>query len=168
MVSDERPVNEAKDRPASGEPEAPTPAAPAAAAAAARPAAMRPGFLRRHWGPVALASVVLVPALIFVAWAWIALTFSYSEGERAGWVQKFSRKGWVCKTWEGELAQVNLPGAAPVVFPFSVRDEAVASEILRHMGERVSIRYEQHVGVPTRCFGETQYFVTSVHRVPGP
>ena len=129
------------------------------------PAPRRAGWVRRHWGPALLAAIVLIPVLVFSLWAWATLSYSYSEGERAGWVQKFSEKGWICKTWEGELAMVNIPGTAPEIFRFSVRDDAVASEILRHMGERVTLRYEQHVGVPSSCFGETEYFVTSVHRV---
>ena len=111
------------------------------------------------WG--ALATVVLVP-LYFVA----ALGWNYSTGERAGWVQKFSHKGWLCKTWEGELALVSMPGATQEKFLFTVRDEAVAQEINRAMGKRVSLHYEQKVGLPTRCFGETRHYVTRVSIVP--
>jgi hypothetical protein len=95
----------------------------------------------------------------------LALRFSYSTGERAGYVQKFSRKGWLCKTWEGQLAMVNLPGAMPELFAFTVRDDAVATRINAAMGQRVALSYEQHVGLPTTCFGETDYFVTDVRRV---
>lgn len=111
------------------------------------------------WG--ALATVVLVP-LYFLA----ALNWNYSTGERAGWVQKFSHKGWLCKTWEGELALVSMPGATQEKFLFTVRDEAVAQEINRAMGKRVSLHYEQKVGLPTRCFGETRHYVTRVSIVP--
>jgi hypothetical protein len=111
------------------------------------------------WG--ALATVVLVP-LYFLA----ALSWNYSTGERAGWVQKFSHKGWLCKTWEGELALVSMPGATQEKFLFTVRDEAVAQEINRAMGKRVSLHYEQKVGLPTRCFGETRHYVTRVSIVP--
>jgi hypothetical protein len=76
-------------------------------------------------------------------------------------VQKFSRKGWVCKTWEGELAMANLPGTMPEVFAFSVRDEATAAKLNGMMGKRVVLTYEQHLGIPTDCFGETSYFVVS-------
>ena len=109
-----------------------------------------------------LAAVVIVPVLLFALYTWTTLTFSYSQGERAGYVQKFSKKGWVCKTWEGELAMANLPGAMPEIFRFSVRDDAVARQIERNMGRRVSLAYKQHRGVPTSCFGETEYFVTDV------
>jgi hypothetical protein len=119
----------------------------------------------RRRGCFFLAVVVVLGALLFALYVWIALSYNYSEGERAGYVQKFSRKGWVCKTWEGELAMVNLPGAMPELFNFTVRDEAVARQLNENMGKRVTLHYAQHVGLPTSCFGETQYFVTGVRFV---
>ncbi len=106
----------------------------------------------------------LLLAAVVSLWIWAALQYSYSTGDRAGYVQKFSKKGWVCKTWEGELALVSLPGAMPEIFAFSVRDEAVSKEINRHLGERVALTYEQHKGLPS-CLGETEYFITRVRRV---
>ena len=123
---------------------------------------------RRRWPWMILVFAVLVPGLVVALWSWVALSFSYSEGERAGYVQKFSKKGWVCKTWEGEIAMASMPGTMPEVFRFSVRDEAVAREITKSMGQRVSITYEQHKGVPTSCFGETDYYVTKVQTVAQP
>jgi hypothetical protein len=120
---------------------------------------------RRGRGKLILLLVLLVPILLFALYTWIALNFDYSEGERAGYVQKFSRKGWICKTWEGELAMVNLPGAMPEIFRFTVRDDAVAERINQSLGQRVRLHYEQHMGIPTTCFGETDYFVTDVERV---
>lgn len=93
---------------------------------------------------------------------WIMWTWSYSAGERAGWVQKLSHKGWLCKTWEGELALVSMPGATPEKFEFTVHDEATAEAINQVMGRRVSLHYEEKVGLPTSCFGETRHFVTGV------
>jgi len=113
-------------------------------------------------------TLVLAPifaALMLAAYVWLALRFSYSTGERAGYVQKFSRKGWLCKTWEGQLAMANLPGAMPELFAFTVRDDAVAARINAAMGQRVALSYEQHVGLPTSCFGETDYFVTDVRQI---
>jgi hypothetical protein len=92
----------------------------------------------------------------------------YSEGDRAGYVQKFSKKGWLCKTWEGELAMASMPGAMPEIFAFTVRDDSVAAEINRHMGDRVTVTYEEHRGVPTTCFGETPYFVVGVRPIQPP
>jgi len=100
-----------------------------------------------------------------VLWTWATLSYDYSDGERAGYVQKLSRKGWVCKTWEGELALVNLPGAMPEIFYFSVRDDAVTKRIQEVVGKRVALTYEEHIGVPTNCFGETDYFVVDVRAV---
>jgi hypothetical protein len=107
-------------------------------------------------------ALVLVPIVAFALWTWVALNWSYSDGDRAGWVQKISRKGWLCKTWEGELAMSNVPGSMPEVFHFSVRDDAVAQQINTQSGKRVSLHYEEHKGIPTSCFGETDYFVTAV------
>jgi hypothetical protein len=99
-------------------------------------------------------------------YTWAAFQYDFSEGQRAGYVQKFSRKGWICKTWEGELAMANLPGAMPEIFAFTVRDDALAARINQSMGQRVAVTYEQHRGLPTTCFGETQYFVTDVRPAP--
>ena len=113
---------------------------------------------------IVLAAVLffLLPAAAFAAWTAITLSYSYSQGERTGYVQKLSRKGWLCKTWEGELAIVNLPGSNPQIFNFSIRDELVAKQVLADAGQRVALNYNQHQGVPTRCFGETEYFITGV------
>ena len=110
-------------------------------------------------------TVVLIAVLGFGGWTWATLSYNYSDGERAGYVQKLSRKGWICKTWEGELALVNLPGAMPEIFHFSVRDDAVAKRIQQSVGKRVALSYEQHIGIPTTCFGDTQYFVVNIQLV---
>lgn len=110
-----------------------------------------------------LALAVVALLLLVGAWFAFAWRWSYSDGERAGWVQKLSRKGWVCKTWEGELALVSLPGTASVEkFYFTVHDEAAAQAINKVMGRRVNLHYEEKVGLPGSCFGETRYFVTGV------
>jgi hypothetical protein len=124
-------------------------------------AATPPPRRRRKLGFILLMIPVLA-VLLFALYTWLALRFSYSEGERAGYVQKFSRKGWLCKTWEGELAMVNLPGTMPELFAFSVRDENIARSMNETLGKRVRLHYEQHKGLPTACFGETDYFVTEV------
>jgi hypothetical protein len=113
-------------------------------------------------GKALLVSVlaVLLLAGATAAYTWAALSWSYSEGERVGYVQKLSRKGWLCKTWEGELAMVTMPGAIPEKFYFSVRTDEVAARLNKSMGKRVGLKYSQHLGVPTRCFGETEYYVS--------
>jgi hypothetical protein len=131
--------------------------------AGTRPAAPRRTLGQRLRRFVILLVLVLVAGLALYTWA--AWSFAYSEGERAGYVQKFSKKGWICKTWEGELAMASLPGAMPEVFAFTVVDSKVAEEINRAMGERVSLHYEQHVGLPTTCFGDTSYFVNQIRKV---
>ena len=106
--------------------------------------------------------VVLGAIALFVIYILIALNWSYSTGERAGFLQKVSNKGWICKTWEGELSLVAMPGAAPEKFLFTVRDEAVAQQLNAVAGKRVTLKYEQHRGLPTSCFGDTDYFVVGV------
>ena len=124
-----------------------------------------PSWRRRHWGVLTLLAVVIVPAALFAAWAGFTLNWAYSAGQRAGYVQKISQKGWICKTWEGELAQANLPGTMPQIFKFSVRSDSIAHILEREMGKQVSISYQEHRGVPTTCFGETNYYITNVRTV---
>lgn len=112
-----------------------------------------------------LAITIVVVFIGFSLWTWASLNYVYSSGERAGYVQKLSKKGWLCKTWEGELAMVNLPGAMPEIFSFTVPDDNIAQEINQSLGRRVTLTYEQHLGIPTTCFGETSYFVTRVRLV---
>lgn len=124
---------------------------------------------RMGWGrkvTLLIGSVLLVAVLGFASYVWTSLHYVYSSGDRAGFIQKFSKKGWLCKTWEGEIAMANLPGTQPEIFDFSVRNDSVAALITKSMGQRVDITYEQHRGVPTHCFGDTQYFVTGVRTAP--
>ena len=108
---------------------------------------------------VKIALLLVVAVIVFCAgYVMVVLNWSYSKGERVGYVQKFSEKGWLCKTWEGELQMLPVPGAIPEKFSFSVRDMAVIGKINSSMGKKVSISYEQHKGVPTNCFGESEYF----------
>jgi len=118
----------------------------------------------KNWFLWFVGFVVALVALA-AAYTWLVLNWSYSSGERAGYVQKFSQKGWLCKTWEGELAIVAIPGSMPEIFKFTVRDDKVAAEINTVMGKRVAISYDQHLGIPSTCFGETGYYVSKVHAV---
>lgn len=121
--------------------------------------------ISKQRGIVVLAGFIVVVALLFAAYVAIALSWSYSTGERAGYLQKLSSKGWICKTWEGEQSLVSLPGATPEKFLFTVRDDAVVAQLNAAMGKRVTLNYEQHKGLPTSCFGETEYFVTGMKEV---
>ena len=105
-------------------------------------------------------ALVLIVAIVVLGAGYVMLVFnwSYSKGERIGYVQKFSEKGWLCKTWEGELQMLPVPGALPEKFLFSVRDKAVVSKINLSSGKKVALIYEQHKGIPTACFGESEYF----------
>ncbi len=106
--------------------------------------------------------VLIIPALLFSLYTWAVLTWVYSSGERAGYVQKLSQKGFVCKTYEGELVLVSMPGTQAEKFLFTVRDDAVAKRINETVGRRVRLIYEEHIGIPTNCFGESSYFVQDV------
>lgn len=112
--------------------------------------------------------LVLIPIGLFALYTWATITWVYSSGERAGYVQKLSLKGWVCKTYEGELVLVSMPGTQAEKFYFSVRNKAVAQRINETVGKRVRLIYEEHVGVPTTCFGETRHFVTGVELLDNP
>jgi hypothetical protein len=108
---------------------------------------------------IAIFGLVVMLGLIFSAYVWVTLSWSYSTGERAGLMQKISRKGWLCKTWEGELLLTSMPGAIPEKFEFTVRDDELANQLVEHTGQRLVLTYAQHKGVPSSCFGDTEYFV---------
>jgi hypothetical protein len=113
---------------------------------------------------------ILFIALVLLAaialYAAVEMNWSYSTGERAGWIQKFSRKGWLCKTWEGEMAMVTMPGTVPEKFDFTVWDPRIVAQINESMGRRVSLSYEQKKGLPSSCFGDTEYWITGVRVLP--
>lgn len=115
---------------------------------------------------ILLLSLIGGAIALFAIYTWFTLSWSYSEGERAGFLQKFSKKGWICKTWEGEILLSSMPGAIPERFAFSVRDDQVAKDLMAATGKRVILTYAQHKGVPSSCFGETEHFVEKV--VVGP
>ena len=116
---------------------------------------------RRRW-PVVLATLLLVPLLLFGIYTFFVVSWSYSDGERAGTLQKFSRKGWLCKTWEGELALYVVGGVAPQIWYFTVRDESIVRNMSNAVGQKVQVHYSEHRGVPTDCFGDTPYWVDQI------
>ena len=142
----------------------------AAASAASRDArnAQPPAtFFRRHRWKIILFGFVAVVVAAGSLWTLITLTFSYSDGDRVGYVQKFSHRGWLCRTWEGELAMTPVPGATPQIFSFTVRDDATVKRIKDAEGKRVALHYKEKRGLPSSCFGDTSYFISDV-RVLGP
>jgi hypothetical protein len=113
-------------------------------------------------------NIVIVAAILFslcALYLWFAFTWSYSTGERAGYVQKFSKSGWVCKTWEGELSMMSLPGQVPEKFHFTVRNNTVAEKINQSLGKKIALNYDQYKGLPTSCFGNSEFFVSSVKNI---
>jgi hypothetical protein len=124
-----------------------------------------PQLFRNHPIKTTLVLIVVLPFVAFTFWSVLALNYTYSSGERAGYLQKISKRGWICKTWEGELQLSAIPGSVPEKFIFSVRSDSVAALLNKHNGERVVLNYQQHKGVPGSCFGDTEYFVTGVRPV---
>lgn len=122
-------------------------------------------FGRRHWGKLTILAFVGAPAIVLGLWTAIGLNFSYSDGVRAGFVQKISHKGWLCKTWEGELAISTIPGSMPIIWHFSSLSDSIAAAIESANGQRVVLTYEEKPWIPTTCFGDTKYFVTEVRVV---
>ena len=111
--------------------------------------------------------LVLVVVAGIALWTMFTLSWAYSEGDRAGVLQKFSKKGWLCKTYEGELALYIVGGVAPQIWQFSTRDEALAKQLGAAVGKNIQLHYTEHRGVPTQCFAETPYFAKSFHVVEG-
>jgi hypothetical protein len=151
----------------SGEPTtSETGAGPGAASELPTPPAPKRSFTRRHWGKLTIFSVIALPVTVFAVWSAITLSWSYSSGRRAGYVQKISRKGFVCKTWEGTLYTDIAKGFRSDSFSFTVRSDSLAHLIEKLGGKKVDVQYDQHIGVPSSCFGDTEYFVTGVEPIP--
>ena len=129
------------------------------------PAPAPPAKKKHHRVRTIILLIVLIPVVVIALWVWVALGYTYASGERAGYVQKISKKGWLCKTWEGELAMANLPGTMPQIFSFTVRNDSIANVLEQTIGKQVSVTYEQHRGLPTSCFGDTEYFISRVNRI---
>jgi hypothetical protein len=109
-----------------------------------------------------VAWIVIIPIMLFALYTWASINWVYSSGERAGYVQKFSLKGYVCKTWEGEIVLVSMPGTQAEKFLFTVKDDVIAKKVNDSLGNRVKLVYEEHKGIPSSCFGETPYFVKDI------
>lgn len=127
-----------------------------------------PTLIREHKLVTALTLVIATPILVFVVWTLIALNVSYSKGDRAGLLQKISKRGWLCKSWEGDLQVNALPGTVPEIFHFTTRSDSVAGALTKLIGQRVIVTYNQHRGVPGSCFGDSEYFVTGVKPATAP
>ena len=120
---------------------------------------------RRTRRSLRIAAAAVLAGGFAALFIWAALSFTYGTGERVGYLQRFSKKGWVCKTWEGELAIQTMPGAVPEKFYFSTRSEPIAAQVNSSLGKRVRVKYAQRKWVPTTCFGETEYFVAEVQPI---
>jgi len=144
------------------EPVTPAPIQSTPSAVPPPPPRARRSFKSWLLGSLVGAAVLIALYTVFMLW------WSYSEGERAGVLQKFSKRGWICKTYEGELAQYVVGGIAPQIWNFSVRDEALANQLHKVVGQQVRLHYTEHPGVPTNCFAETDYFVDGYEIMTAP
>jgi hypothetical protein len=127
-----------------------------------------PAFIRNHKLVTVLVIVIVAPIVVMTIWTAASLGYSYSSGERAGYLQKISKRGWLCKTWEGEIQLLANPGTTPERFAFSIRSDSIAQQLNHLNGQKVVVTYDQHKGVPGTCFGDTEYYVTGVRTVGGP
>ena len=123
--------------------------------------------LRRHKLISAIVILIGLPIIGITAWTAFSLNYYYSEGTRAGYLQKISKRGWLCKTWEGEIQLTSIPGSAPQLFTFTTRSDSIASILTTMAGQAVSVHYREHKGIPTSCFGDTRYYVDGVQKVGG-
>ena len=117
----------------------------------------RRGTKRLAW------AIFLIPIVLIILYLLVVLNWSFSDGDRVGYLQKFSHRGWLCKSYEGELAMTTVPGVAPMIWTFSVWDKDVADRINLLLGRKVVMHYREFRGIPTDCFGSTDYFVDDVH-----
>ncbi|HSR15598.1 MAG TPA: hypothetical protein VLL51_07590 [Gemmatimonadales bacterium] len=111
---------------------------------------------------------ILSPIVALALYTVVMYNWAYSQGERSGILRKFSKKGWICKTWEGELAMTTVPGVMPELWAFTVRDDSVARAVTAALGEEVVLHYSEHRGLWSDCFGETSYFIDSVRVIGEP
>ena len=116
----------------------------------------RRGTMRLAW------AIFLIPIVLVILYLLVVLNWSFSDGDRVGYLQKFSHRGWLCKSYEGELAMTTVPGVAPMIWTFSVWDKDVAERINLLLGRKVVMHYREFRGIPTDCFGSTDYFVDGV------
>lgn len=107
-------------------------------------------------------SALLVLVLGFAIYTTVVANYAYSTGSKAGYLKVFEQRGWLCKTHEGDLLITSAPGVPPETWSFSVRDKALAATLVPAVGKRVLVYYEEHRGVPTKCFGATDFIVDSV------
>lgn len=124
----------------------------------------RQSFKRRHWGKLLVLTLLMIPVAGFAAWSFVTLNWTYSEGDRPGFVQKIAIKGYICKTWEGILYN-DLQGFRADSFAFTVRSDSLAKVLQSLSGKQVSLHYQQHVNVPSSCFGDSEYFVSGVREL---
>ncbi len=111
---------------------------------------------------------VILATIVIMAVLWYTFLYyvDFSEGYRSGELIKFSHKGVMVKTWEGEISQ-GISGAQ--IFAFSVRDsdEEVIEKLKEYQGHYVKLKYEEKFG-SFFFWGDTKYFITEVTKEQSP
>jgi hypothetical protein len=121
---------------------------------------------RRKKGSKILSTILFIFLAVLVGFIFWKYYFTYSDGERFGLLQKFSRKGNIFKTYEGEMILSSVRGNTNVAiasekFYFSVGNKIIADQLMRLQGRSVTVHYKQKNGtLPWR--GESEYIVDSV------
>jgi hypothetical protein len=110
--------------------------------------------------------LIVIFTSIFIYWKYY---YTYSNGYRAGLLQKFSHKGNLVKTYEGEMILSSVSGNANVViasekFYFSVTSSKLAQRLDTMQGQMVIVHYKQKNGV-LFWHGDSEYLVDSVKRI---
>ncbi len=119
----------------------------------------------RGFGKI-IAIVLIVLLLCGGLFVWWRYYYTYSDGFRFGLLQKFSRRGNMFKTYEGEMILSSVRGNANVPiasekFFFSVTDDGVAQKLMNLQGHSVTIGYKEK-NSPVFWRGDSQYIVDSV------
>ncbi len=111
-----------------------------------------------------LAIIIVIIMILFAGWYAFIYFASYSEGTRSGELIKFSNKGIVFKTWEGEISQ-GISGAQ--IFSFSVEDKNVIKKLEEFQGRYVKLKYKERFA-KVSWLGDTKYFVIEVEEEESP
>jgi len=109
---------------------------------------------------------LLIVIVLIVVFGYFKFGFTYSKGDRAGLLQKFSEKGIVFKTYEGEMILSSIQSNANVAiasekFLFSVEDADIARQMEQIQGKYVVVHYREKNGA-LPWIGESNYIVDSV------
>jgi len=110
--------------------------------------------------------VIAVIVLIVISIIYVKYFYTYSEGYRAGLLQKFSHKGAIFKTYEGEIILSSVSSSRDVAlasekFLFSVTNKSLVRQFDTLQGQPVIVHYRQK-NAPVFWRGDSPYLVDSI------